>query len=157
MKRAIFIMAMAVFVIYGLIGRGDAGQKTYDLKLGHNGAPTHHYHTICLEFAKRVKERTNGGVNITVYPSEQLGRMLELAEGVMLGTIDMGQTADNVMSNWVPDFGISLLPFLFEDLDETRIYYDGPVGQKIAKKLEPEGAVVVTYLTNGIRHVTNNR
>lgn len=156
MKQAIFSVLFAAALIVSH-GSAQAAQKTYNLKLGHTGAPSHHYQTICLEFAKRVKEGTNGAVDITVFPSDQLGRMMESAEGVMLGTHDMVVSADMALSNWVPDFGILTLPFLFENLDETRIILDGPLGEKIGKKLEDEGAVVISFLGNGLRHITNNK
>ncbi|MCD8140141.1 MAG: TRAP transporter substrate-binding protein [Planctomycetaceae bacterium] len=158
MKRLLSVLFLfTVLAVFSVAGRADAAQKTYSLKLGHTGAPSHHYQTICLEFAERVRERTDGGVTISVFPSDQLGRMMESAEGVMLGTIDMMVSADMALSNWVPDFGILTLPFLFQDLDETRVVLDGPLGRRIAEKLEPEGAVVIAYLGNGLRHITNNK
>lgn len=131
--------------------------KTYKLKLGHTGAPSHHYQTICTQFAEAVEKKTNGTIKIAVFPSDQLGKQTESVEGVMLGTQDMVLTSDMVLSNWVADMGILNLPFLFNNLWETRSVLDGPLGERLAKKLEPEGAVVIGWWGNGIRHVTNSR
>lgn len=131
--------------------------KTYNLKLGHTGAPSHHYQTICTDFAKEVEKRSNGAIKIAVFPSDQLGKQVESVEGVMLGTQDMVLTSDMVLSNWVADMGILNLPFMFNDLWETRAVLDGPLGARLAEKLEPEGAVVIGWWGNGIRHITNSR
>ena len=81
--------------------------QDYVLKLGHTGAPTHHYQKICTMFADEVAKKTDGHVKIQVYPADQLGKQLEAVEGCMLGTQDMVLTSDTVLSNWVPDMGHS--------------------------------------------------
>ena len=132
-------------------------QKQYKIKLGHTGAPTHHYQDICLKFAKIVSEKTDGNVAISVFPANQLGKQLESVEGCMYGTHDMVLTSDTVLSNWVQDMGILNLPFLFNDMWEVRKILDGPVGEKLAKQMEPLGAVVIGWWDNGMRHITNSK
>ncbi|HIU17200.1 MAG TPA: TRAP transporter substrate-binding protein, partial [Candidatus Avidesulfovibrio excrementigallinarum] len=118
--------------------------------------PNHHYQTIATMFAERVAELTNGGVQISVFPSDQLGKQLEITEGVMIGTHDIAQTSDTILSNWIPDMGISNLPFIFGDMNDYRKVFDGPIGEKFAKLVEPHGAIVIGWWENGMRHVTNN-
>jgi tripartite ATP-independent transporter DctP family solute receptor len=132
-------------------------KKVYKIKLGHTAAPTHHYQEICQQFAEKVAQRTNGGVEISVFPANQLGKQLESVEGCMYGTQDMVLASDTVLSNWVPDMGILNLPFLFNDMWEVRKVLDGPVGDKLAKQLEPLGAVVIGWWDNGMRHITNSK
>lgn len=146
----------AAALVLCLPGAASAA-KTYNLKLGHTGAPTHHYQEICSQFAKEVEKRSNGAIKISVFPSDQLGRQMESVEGVMLGTHDMVLTSDMVLSNWVADMGILNLPFLFNNLWETRAVLDGPLGAQLSKKLEAEGALIIGWWGNGIRHVTNSR
>lgn len=133
-----------------------AQAATYNLKFGHTGAPNHHYQTIATKFADRVSELTNGDVKIEVFPSDQLGKQLEITEGVMIGTHDICQTSDTILSNWIPEFGIGNLPFIFNDNSDYRKVFDGPVGEKFAKLVEPHGAVVIGWWENGMRHVSNN-
>lgn len=135
---------------------GLAHAATYNLKFGHTGAPNHHYQMIAEKFANRVAELTNGDVKIAVFPSDQLGKQLEITEGVMIGTHDMCQTSDTILSNWIPDFGIGNLPFIFNDDQDYRKVFDGPIGEKFAKLVEPHGAVVIGWWENGMRHLTNN-
>lgn len=128
-----------------------------ELKMGHTGAPNHHYQQISEEFAKAVAERTNGELTIAVFPSDQLGNQLESTEGVMIGTHDMVLTSDTVLSNWIPDMGIMNLPFLFKDGKEYLAVAEGPVGDALAKQVEDEGALVLGWWENGTRHVTNSK
>ncbi|MDD9304948.1 MAG: TRAP transporter substrate-binding protein [Desulfobacter sp.] len=152
LKSLIFVLGLSI----AFCGTAIAGEK-YKIKLGHTGAPTHHYQDICLEFAKIVKQKTDGNVEISVFPANQLGKQLESVEGCMYGTHDMVLTSDTVLSNWVPDMGILNLPFLFNDMWEVRKVLDGPVGDKLAKQMEPFGAIVIGWWDNGMRHITNSK
>lgn len=148
---------IAVFACALLLAGQCFAKADYELKFGHTGAPNHHYQAIATKFADRVKELTDGGVEITVFPADQLGRQLEMTEGIMLGTHDMGQTSDTILSNWIPEMGIGNLPFIFNDNQDYRKVFDGPVGEKFAKLVEPHGAVVIGWWENGMRHITNNK
>lgn len=152
MKRVLLFLFLAMFMLSGRSFAAD-----YQLKFGHTGAPNHHYQAIATQFADRVKELTNGGVEIAVFPSDQLGKQLEITEGVMLGTHDMAQTSDTILSNWIPEMGIGNLPFIFNDNQDYRKVFDGPLGEKFAKLVEPHGAIVIGWWENGMRHVTNNK
>lgn len=132
----------------------DTG-KTYELKLGHTGAPDHHYQVICEQFAAEVDKLTDGHVKISVFPSDQLGKQMESVEGTMLGTHDMVLTSDMVLSNWVPEMGILNLPFIFKDNEHLRKVLNGPVGEQLAEKMLVHNAVVIGWWDNGFRHVTN--
>ena len=152
MKRLI-VLAAALFLTAG--GVSHAAPE-FSLKLGHTGAPNHHYQQACEQFAEMVKQRTNGAVEIAVFPSDQLGKQLEATEGAMIGTHDIILSSDTILSNWIPDMGILNLPFLFNDLNDVRKVLDGPVGDKLAAQVEPHGAKIIGWWDNGMRHVTNN-
>lgn len=147
----------AVMTVFALGMNIDAKAADYVLKLGHTGAPTHHYQDICMLFADEVAKKTNGKIEIQVYPSDQLGKQLEATEGVMLGTHDMLLSSDTVLSAWVPDMGILNLPFLFNDNWEVRQILDGPIGVQLADKVLPFGATVIGWWDNGMRHISNNK
>ncbi len=155
LKKMIAVTA-AIGLALGIASTASAA-KSYKLKLGHTGAPNHHYQDICTMFAEKVKEQTKGGVEIAVFPADQLGKQVESVEGTMLGTHDMVLTSDTVLSNWVPDMGILNLPFIFSSMEDARTILDGPIGAKLAAKLEPHGAVVIGWWDNGMRHITNNK
>ena len=74
------------------------------LKFGHVLAPGTPQHQGIAKFEELVEERTNGAVQIEIYPSSQLGDERELIEGMQMGTVDgyLGSTA--TMTAWIPDF-----------------------------------------------------
>lgn len=151
MSKILAPVALAMTMI------GAASADTIKLKLGHTGAPNHHYQTISLLFADTVRERTDGRIDIKVYPADQLGKQLEAVEGTMLGTQDIFLVSDTVLSNWIPDMGILNLPFLFSSLDDVHKALEGPAGDKLEAKMEGSGALVIGWWMGGLRNVTNDK
>jgi len=159
MKKRIFVLLVMVLVCSMLFANGEKeeGSKVYELKLGHCGAPTHHYQTILTEFVEDVKEKTNGGLIISVFPSDQLGNQMESTQGVMIGTQDMVLNSDMVLSNWIPEFGILNLPYLFKDNAHMREVLDGPIGDEFSALVVPQGAINLAFFDNGFRDITNSK
>ncbi|WP_461210243.1 TRAP transporter substrate-binding protein [Desulfocurvus sp. DL9XJH121] len=155
--RKSFITFIAVAIMALGVCKGAMAAEDFVIKMGHTGAPTHHYQKICTMFADEVAKKTGGHVKVEVYPADQLGKQLEAVEGCMMGTVDMVLTSDTVLSNWVPDMGILNLPFLFNDNGDVRKVLDDPIGDELAKELEPHGAVVIGWWENGMRSITNNK
>lgn len=165
MKRFLYIV-LSLTLILTLVGCGSNGKKdsgnantdqVYELKLGHTGAPNHHYQEVLTKFAEDVKEKSDGKLIISVFPSDQLGNQMESTEGTMLGTHDMVLTSDMVLSNWVPEVGILNLPFLFRDNDHIKMFLESDAAKELSDLIENSGALCLSYWDNGFRHVTNSK
>jgi tripartite ATP-independent transporter DctP family solute receptor len=97
-------------------GRARAAEIT--LRLGHPLAPSDETQTAMLAYADAVKERSNGKVEIQVFPSDQLAAQKELGEMLVQGA-DVIQLTDFLfLAQWVPDAGILLAPFLLNEWDD---------------------------------------
>ena len=62
------------------------------LKLDHITKKTNPYAMGADHFAELVKKKSNGEIEIKVFPSSQLGAQKELIEGLIYGTVDMTLT-----------------------------------------------------------------
>lgn len=96
-------------------GIAAAQAKTVKLRLGHTLPDADSQHLAALEFAKRVKERTNGEVEITVFPNSVLGPDGSLVASVRSGTIDIGVTGNPFLTAVSANLNVLDLPYLFED------------------------------------------
>jgi tripartite ATP-independent transporter DctP family solute receptor len=108
-------------------------------------------------FKKEVEEKTKGKYEITIFPANQLGNQEEVTEAAQVGTIDIVITSDDKLMSLVPEFGALGIPFLFNDFDHVYRTLNGQVGNMLSQKLETKGVIVVSWLENGFRHITNNR
>ncbi len=134
---------------------GDTEVKETVIKLGHIAEPSHPYAQGAEYFAKLVKERSGGLMEVKVFPSSQLGGQKELIEGLTYGTVDMALVGTAVLGQFQPQISIFDLPFLFRDLDHAYKSLD-TVGMDIGKGLESHGIKLLGFMENGVRHLTNN-
>lgn len=124
MKRFLSMLLVAI-LIFSLAActSGDSDTntetpaQTYSLKLGHVLAATTPEAEIWQWFADEVKSRTEGAVDITVYPNEELGSAAVQVESLKVGTIDMFVQGTTVFAGptGIATFNLSSTPFLFGD------------------------------------------
>lgn len=74
-------------------GGGEEAAKTYNLKCSTYLSNSDILYPLMEKFCADVAEKTDGNVQITLYPSEQLGPYDQTFEETMRGTIEMGFNA----------------------------------------------------------------
>ena len=104
------------------------------------------------EFARLVKERSNGRIVVEVYHSKQLGEERAVIEQVQLGAIDMTRVSISAVSAFVRDLDAFQLPYLYRDAAHMWKVLDGPIGQEILKKHEAFNFVGVGWFESGSRN-----
>ena len=104
------------------------------------------------EFARLVKERSNGRIVVEVFHSKQLGEERAVIEQVQLGAIDMTRVSISAVSSFVRDLDAFQLPYLYRDAAHMWKVLDGPIGQEILKKHEAFNFVGVGWFESGSRN-----
>jgi TRAP-type C4-dicarboxylate transport system substrate-binding protein len=83
---------------------------------------------IAMQSFKRiVEERTDGRIQVRLYPNNQLGNQRDVVEGLQIGSIEVSNIA-SVMSAFVPETNLFELPFLFESPEHFDSVLDGSIG-----------------------------
>jgi tripartite ATP-independent transporter DctP family solute receptor len=103
-----------------------------------------------LYFADKVKEATNGKVIIDVFSDGVLGSETDVWEAIQAGTVDMGIISPAYVGNFVPEYQIYELPFLFASREHRDKVVNGPVGEKIDKLLADKVGMIVLGQFGGI-------
>ena len=154
MKRVI-VLGLAVLVMVALAGPAAAQYKA-TMKLASALALDHPYMVGGQKFADLIKERTNGRIQITLYPSGQLGKgEREMCEGVQTGAIDLLVTSTGPLGGFSPSINILDFPFLFRDFAHVDLVMDGPIGRKLLNDFEKANIKGLAFWENGFRHLTN--
>ena len=108
--RMSLIMLVLTF-IFGCTAKSDVTM----IKLGHGLDPTHPVHRAMEFMAKKVKEKSNGKLQIGIYPSQQLGTERQCLELLQIGSLGMTKISASVMENFSPLYTVFNLPFVFRD------------------------------------------
>lgn len=94
------------------------------IKVAHADNQAHPKHLAFVKFAEIVKEKSEGRLEIQVYPSGQLGDERELIESLQTGAVHMTSVSNGVMSAFAPQFMLLDIPFSFADADAAREVID---------------------------------
>lgn len=130
--------------------------KTYVLQAGHSLAENHPFELAMQELAKNVEEKSEGRLKIETFPLSQLGAERELIEGLTLGTVDLVVSTSGPIINFVPNFGVLDLPFLFNNREAAISVLEGEIGDELFAELKDKGIIGLSWGENGFRHVTNS-
>jgi TRAP-type transport system periplasmic protein len=131
---------------------------TAEYKLYTPTATDHVYTMGAQRFADLVRERTNGRIKVTIFPSGQLAKgEREALEGLQQGTIDMYVGSTGPVGNFAPAFQILDVPFLFRDSAHVDQVLDGEIGRSILGDLDRAEIKGLAFWENGFRNLTNSR
>lgn len=97
-----------------------------------------------LRFGKIVSQKTNNSIQVQVFPDSQLGNAIPQIEGVKVGTQEMFCDGASFATQFgVPDYAITIAPFLFRNSNEVRQIMGGPIGQAMAEELRKKQGILV--------------
>ncbi|MGB9903903.1 MAG: TRAP transporter substrate-binding protein [Desulfotomaculales bacterium] len=163
---ALLLVSSLLFAAAGCGSRPPAGkapqqegkQAQLQLKLATMTPASHTYNLGAQRFADLIKERTNGRIQITVYPDGQLGKgERELLEALQQGTVDLYVGSTGPVGSFSPSMMIVDIPFLFRDYTHVDKVLDGPIGRQLLDDLEKAGLKGLAFWENGFRNLTNSK
>jgi TRAP-type transport system periplasmic protein len=147
------VMAGGALLAIGAVSLGApafAGSDTRTLKFAHVLQPDHPYNLMALKFKEELEAR-NVGLSVDIFPAGQLGNESTLIEGLQIGSVDISTITSAVTANFVPEFQVFSLPFIFRDAGHLFRVMDGEIGAEMATKLENVGLVKLGYAYGGTR------
>lgn len=148
-KRA----ALASIAITAFAGTASAETT---LKVGHVFAADHPWQVALEGLSKDVAEATDGEVIIEVYPSSQLGGDREVAEGLGLGTIEMGLFGTGALQVLDKRLIVEELPYAWPTRETAYAALDGELGDALTDILAEHDIQTISWWESGYRHITNS-
>ena len=136
-----------------------SAQEKYVLMFNHVLSPNEPYHQGFLNWAERVKERTNGGLEIKVFHSAQLGVEEDIIEQIRQG-VNVGQNTDSArLGNYVPEIAVMNGPYFVNSIEEVKKLNELPTVKQWNQKLATEYGIKVLSFNwvQGFRHFMTNK
>ena len=106
------------------------------LKLAHGLNDSHPVHLGIVEMARLLDEISAGKMTIDIYANGQLGQERDLLELLQIGSLDMTKVSAASLENFVPEFKVLTLPYLFRDSTHEANVLHGAIGKKLLTKGE---------------------
>lgn len=148
--------AASSILMASLTGAGGAHAASGDkivMKLGHTLAANNHYQLAALEFAKSVSQKSNGQIQVQVFPQSQLGGEVQMTQALRTGTQDMMISGQAAMVNTIKQWEIFDVPYLFGSVDDANQVLQGPVGKKFLDMMQPYNMVGLAWISVGERNL----
>lgn len=111
------------------------------------------------EFARLIKERTDGRISIAVFPAGQLGGDEAIGRDLKRGSLDLAFVNPNSLVGLDPLFDFHILPYIATDYETAdRIFYspDGVIQRTLNETLERNGMKALGYFENDFRTISNS-
>lgn len=111
-----------------------------------------------IKATDKIRERTNGGINIKVYPGGQLPVYKDNLEQVVNGANWIAVEDLSYLGDYVPDFAALAGPMLYNTYDEYLAMMDTKLVADLTAKVEAKGIKILNadYMF-GFRHMITNK
>jgi tripartite ATP-independent transporter DctP family solute receptor len=129
-----------------------AQTKTITGRLNHVKTIEEPFHKVILEVVRKISERSNGELQIRVFPAAQLGEEIPAAESVSTGSIQMHLVSASGAGTFHPPFGAFIAPYAFKEWKDVRKVADGKLGAELNGQLSAKKNMhVLEYFNDGSR------
>lgn len=126
------------------------------IRLAHNLPGDHHISVGIEEFVNKVIERSDGKVNIQLFPAGQLLTDKDMNQSILAGTVEMGVNSATLWASTVPEIGVLDLPYLFDEYSDVATALEGEFGDILRQSMEAKGAKVLMFADYGYVQFANN-
>jgi tripartite ATP-independent transporter DctP family solute receptor len=147
--------ATAIAGVNILTRRAEAAEFTY--KYANNSPLTHPMTIRMTEAANKIKEESNGRLEIQIFPNNQLGGDTDMLSQVRSGAIDFFTLSGLILATLVPVASINGIGFAWKSYDQIWLAMDGELGAHVRAAIAKSGLVAFDKMwDNGYRQITSS-
>ncbi len=157
MKR-VLALVLALCAAVSLMITPALADDTYTIKLGHTMSTSHPRHLALLEFEKYVEEKTDGKVQVELYPAAVLGSEPDMQESLRMGMGLLEAVVGGPFDTISKKLNLFLMPFFFDNQEALmRAAKNEEVFKIIADDAETNGLKILAIGDGGARQITNSK
>lgn len=150
-KIGLLFTVIVSLSIGGCTSSKDANSVVH-MKLAHNMSEDHPIHESLSEFERLVEEKSNGTIDIEIYPNGVLGSEREMIELTQTGAIDIAKVSTSALETFDQQYTAFGIPYVFDNLDH---YYsvmdDRDLMEELYHSTSEAGFIGLTYYDSGVR------
>ena len=104
------------------------------LRIAHSLDTSHPVHKGMERIGELLERKSEGTLIVQIYPGGQLGGEREALELLQIGSLDITKVSAAVLENFIPEYTIFSIPYLFKNKEHIRRFYDSPIGDEFLNK-----------------------
>jgi tripartite ATP-independent transporter DctP family solute receptor len=158
-RRTLVAAAAAAVALGSLAGSAQAQNYKAEYRMSLVLGPPTPWGMAGKIWSDLVRERTNGRINMKLYPGVSLiqGDQTREFSALRQGVADMAIGSTINWSPQVKQLNLFSMPFLMPDYAAIDALTHGEVGKQIFATLEKQGVVPLAWGENGFRELTNSK
>jgi TRAP-type C4-dicarboxylate transport system substrate-binding protein len=162
MKKVFIFCAIlaAVLAVTGCSKKEEAAAGTQKLvfKLSHVFLPEQPLHIALQRVAENINRRTNGRIEIQIFPDGQIANGVDGVEQVVQNSYFINVYDSSCVENWVPDLAGLVGPMLYQSGQEYSAVCQGELARSLCLEAEQKGIKVLALDYNfGMRGILSTR
>jgi TRAP-type transport system periplasmic protein len=158
LQKYLFLSLIGFILLFTACESRRKEKPEYILRFGHLANRQHGWHRAAEKFAEEVFTRSNGRIEVKVYPNEQLGKEMDVLTGILVGSADIMITGESLQSWSLPNAILCATPYAIRDSDHLKRVAGGPLGKEIEQHiLDISGFRPIAWFERGARNLTANR
>lgn len=150
MKNKSIYITLFCLILFGLSACNHAKQSK-TLRLGHSLDTQHPVHLAMVVLGEELEKNSGGKLKLNIYPSSQLGGERECLELLQIGSLDITKVSAAVLENFIPEYKVLSLPYIFRDKTHMYNVFDNEVGESMLLKGEKFRLRGLTFYDAGSR------
>lgn len=132
--------------------------QTRVMRIAHLEAPSQPRHQGLVRVAELIRQRTQGQLEIQIYPASQLGNARQIVEGVQFGTIEATMMPAAFLGGFNPVVSILDIPYIFPtDRAKSQELRESAFGKAVLESFTTRGLTAITLWPNGRKSLTSNK
>ncbi|MBR1407442.1 MAG: TRAP transporter substrate-binding protein [Clostridia bacterium] len=157
--KKMLVSLLALVLVLGLSLTATAEDYgSYDWIAAMTVAETTTNYKMVEKFAQLINEKSNGSINVELYPGGQLGNTTEFTEAVVAGSIDIGTGMTTDLVDFVPEMGLFDMPNLFTGIDQMRALLTSDYAlNTVNEYCMAHGVRMLGFSDAGFRQLTTNK
>lgn len=112
---------------------------------------------MALKFRDLVAEKTDGKVDVVIYPNSQLYGDDRVLEAMLKGDVHIAAPSLSKFTKYSAKLQIYDLPFLFQDREAVEKFQQSETGQSLLGSMEDKGIKGLGYLHNGMKQISSTK
>jgi len=159
MYRALVLGVLAAAALTGFARPGQAADYKEEYRLSTVLSDAFPWGAGGKRWAELIKEKTQGRINVKMYPGASLvgGDQTKEFTALRQGTIDLAVGSTINWSPQVKELNLFALPFLMPDTKAIEALTHGEVGADLFKILASKDIVPLAWGENGFREISNSK
>jgi len=161
MKRFFITLVMGTFLLALIFTGALTGQESvaaeFTAKYPHVLLPDTPAGRAAERFAKLINERTNGRVEIKVFPNGQLGTNTQIIEQLQMNIVQIAMPPTAILGQFEPRMQLIDLPYIFPTREACYAVLDGEAGKTLLTGLSNVGINGLGFWESGFKQFTTQK